>query len=134
MPMQPSPSADTNSPDLPSSRVFIVSSTAHSFTITLAIASCETAQHDFSSVEPVNGYCSACPKPDRLINREGDDVVAPLERKVGVTAGADNDVLLAIHRVRSRRCVDTRARKKRPEDLAGRCVIGPEPTIALTRE
>src|SRR6476659_10058530 len=34
MPMQPSPSADTNSPDLPSSRVSIVSSTVYAFTIT----------------------------------------------------------------------------------------------------
>ena len=41
-------------------------------------------------------------KLKRSIDRESDDVVATLERKVGVTAGGDNDILLAVHRVRCR--------------------------------
>ena len=35
----------------------------------------------------------------RSVNREGDDVVTALEVDLGVTARADHDVLLAVHRV-----------------------------------
>ena len=39
------------------------------------------------------------------INREGDDVVPALKVDLGVTARADHDVLLAVHRVGRRRCI-----------------------------
>src|SRR5262245_49212071 len=48
----------------------------------------------------------------RSFDRESNDVVAPLERKVDVTPGGHNDVLLAIHRVRCRGRVDASTGKE----------------------
>src|SRR5262245_60804805 len=73
-------------------------------------------------------------KPPISRKREGDDVVATSERKVGVTAGGDSYVLLAIHCIGHRRCVDAGTGEERPQNLASRCVMGSEPAIALARE
>jgi hypothetical protein len=70
----------------------------------------------------------------RSIEREGDDVVATFERKVSVTASAHCYVLLAIHGIGHRRCVDAGTGKERPQNLASRCVVRPEPAITLTSE
>jgi hypothetical protein len=49
-------------------------------------------------------------------------LVATFERKVGVTAGGDSYVVLAIHRIGHRRCVDTGTGEERPQNLASRCL------------
>jgi hypothetical protein len=63
-------------------------------------------------------------EPRRSIEREGDDVVATFEREVGVTTSGYCNILLTIHRIRHRRCVDAgTGKKKGPQNLASRCVV-----------
>src|SRR6476619_7882599 len=70
----------------------------------------------------------------RSIDGERDDVVAALEVDLGVSAGSDDDVLLAVDGVGGRRRIDAGAREERPQDVAGFRIVGAEPAIAFTGE
>src|SRR5262249_15337819 len=68
------------------------------------------------------------------IDGKGDDVVAALEVDLDVTASADDDVLLAVDGVGSRRRIDAGAGKERPQHVTGLGIVGAEPAVALTGE
>src|SRR6266849_9541678 len=77
--------------------------------------------------------CSHLNKP-KLLQREGDDVVAPLVVELDIAAGGNDDILLAIDRIGRRRRVDAGAGVESPQHLAVLGVIGAEAPIAFARE
>src|SRR6516165_4006898 len=75
------------------------------------------------------------PHPARLLlNREGNDAVASLIVELDVAAGTHDDVLLALHRVGRRRCVDARSSLELPQCGSSLGIISLELAIALTGE
>src|SRR5512145_1788320 len=68
------------------------------------------------------------------VDGERDDVVAALEVDLRVSTGADDDVLLAVHRIGSWRGIDARACEEGPQNIAALRVVGAEPTVTFTSE
>src|SRR6266481_783996 len=77
--------------------------------------------------------CAHSNKPE-LLQREGDDIVAPLVVELDVAAGRNDDILLAVDRIRGRRRVDAGAGVESPQHLAVPGVIGAEAPIAFAGE
>ena len=68
------------------------------------------------------------------IDGKRDDVVAALEVDLGISASANDDVLLAVERIGSGRSVDAGTGKERPQDVAALRIVGAEPAVAFTSE
>src|SRR5215467_16265415 len=82
---------------------------------------------------PTRGGDFICTDP-KLLQREGDNVIATLVVDLDIAAGGDNDVLLAVNRIGGRRRVDAGTGVEGPQHLAVLGVIGAETPVAFTRE
>src|SRR5215470_8051449 len=82
---------------------------------------------------PTRGGDFICTDP-KLLQREGDNVIATLVVDLDIAAGGDNDVLLAVNRIGGRRRVDAGTGVEGPQHLAVLGVIGAETPLAFTRE
>src|SRR5512147_2547807 len=68
------------------------------------------------------------------IDGKRDDVVAALEVDLGISASADDDVLLAVDGVGGWRSVDAGAGKERPQYVAALRIVSAEPAVPFTGE
>src|SRR5690242_3105696 len=93
-----------------------------------------TASRRGSRARPAAAWLPAEKKRAPLLQREGDDGVAPLVVELDVAAGCDHDVLLAVHHVGRRRRIDASAGVERPQHLAVLGALGAEAAAALAGE